>query len=335
MSSSSWFAGLNACLAWWWCCSAGLGVGWAQTPTARDEAFFEMYRRAEPITKWPIKKLVRAVPELKGLQPDDSQANLPALLSGVARNLELFRKNFADTASMETIEESRVRDTTTSVDAGLMLPLLGALRAVPSDKAREQFRYVMLTDPKSGGFLEYRTDLRGHPENKRPASGFVKTSGFVTLPFFFAAGAQALSIFRHLGSQTLGDRACQVVAFAEHAEALAVRGRWESGPNSIPLIMQGVAWIDPAIDQIVRLRTDLRAPQPEAGLRWLTTLVVFEPVKFQSRPVVFWLPQEVTVTVGALDYTYENRHHYSEYQLFNVETQQTVQEPKQDIPQQP
>lgn len=34
---------------------------------SRDDAFFEVYRRAEPITTWPLKKLHREIPELKGL----------------------------------------------------------------------------------------------------------------------------------------------------------------------------------------------------------------------------------------------------------------------------
>lgn len=209
-----------------------------------------------------------------------------------------------------------------------MLSILGALQGIPTEKGREKFRYLMLADPESGGFREYRTDLHAHQENTVPASIFAKTTGFVTLPLFFAAGTQALSNFRSLGSQTLDGRPCQVVAFAEHVDPQAARGRWQSGVNSIPLILQGIAWIDPASDQIVRLRTDLLAPQPDAHLRPLTTVALFEPVKFQGRPTTFWLPQEVKVIVDVNDYTFENRHHYSEYQLFKVEIQQTVQEPK-------
>ena len=322
------FTGLSVGIACCVVCASRLRTECAQAAPTPDAAFLEVYSRADPITKWPLKRLLHVFPELKGLQPDDSQSNLSAILSGVARNLELFRKDFADTASVETIDETRARDTAQSVPSGEMLALLGSIQHTPEEKMKEKFRYVTLADPRSGALTEYRTDLQGHQANRSQGLAFAKTTGFVTLPFFFAAGAQALSTFRSLGSQAVGDHSCQVIAFAEHVMPLAVRGRWQSGPNSIPLIMQGIAWIDPAIDQIVRLRTDLLAPQPDARLRQLTTEVLFEPIKFESRPAALWLPQDVNVVIDINDYTYENRHYYSDYQLFKVEMQQTVQEPK-------
>jgi hypothetical protein len=327
-SSRGLFAWLSACLLWCVCVSSGLR-GWAQGSAIPDDAYFEIYRAADPITNWPLERLLHTFPELKGLQPDDSQASLPALLRGVAQSLEVLRKDLPNTSSLEAIEESRYQDMAVTVDPSVTLSILGSLHGVAIDQGREKFRYVMLADPQSGGFREYRTDLHAHPGSPGTASNFAKTTGFVTMPLFFAGGAQALSNFRSLGSQSLGARACQVVAFAERVEPQAVRGRWQSGKNSIPLILQGIAWIDPAVHQIVRLRTDLLAPQPDARLRQLTTMVFFEPIKFQSSPTIFWLPQEVQVTVYINDYTFQNRHRYSEYQLFTVEIQQTVQKPNQ------
>jgi len=316
---------LLACLGW----MLRLPSGLAQNSAIHDDAFFETYRRADPITKWPLKKLLHFIPELKGLRPDDSQSSLPAVLSAVARNLELFRKGFPDTTSLETIDESRIRDTgDTYLNASETLALLGSLQGAAAETTKEKFRYVTLLNPRGGGLVEYRTDLQGHEVKSTAGSVFARTSGFLTLPFFFAAGAQALSTYHSLGSQTVGDRPCQVIAFAEHVMPLAVRGRWQSGVISIPLIMQGLAWIDPVTGQIVRMRTDLLAPQPDARLRQLTTEVLFVPIKFESLPTVLWLPQEVNVFIDINDYTFENRHQYSEYQLFKVETQQTVQEPR-------
>src|SRR5208282_3170863 len=233
VSSRGLFAWLSACLLWCVCVSSELR-GWAQGSAIADDAYFEIYRAALPITNWPLEKLLHTFPEVKGLQPDDSQASLPALLSGVAQNLEVLRKDLPNTSSLETIEESRATDTGDNVNPGVTLSVLGSLRGVTIDQGREKFRYVMLADPQSGGFREYRTDLHAHPGHPGTASNFAKTTGFVTMPLFFAASAQVLSNFRSLGSQTLGARACQVVAFAERVEPQAVRGRWQSGKNSIP-----------------------------------------------------------------------------------------------------
>jgi len=319
---------LSACVAWWVPLSAWPQAAPLPTFSDSDEPFFAVCRRAQPITNWPLKKLLHAFPELKGLKPDESQAGLPTLLSGVAQNLDLFRREFPDTASVETIDESRVGDSSGSVGEDLALGILGSLPSPMSEKDRERFRYLVVPDPANQGLTEYRTDLHGHRENMAETGFFVKTLGFVTLPFLFTAESQRLSDFRYLGSQAVGDAPCQVVAFAEHAEPQAVRGRLQVAIISIPLILQGVAWIDPAIDQIIRIRADLLAPQPHAGLRRMTTLVVFGPIKFQSRPMTLWLPQEVYVALDSNGYLFENHHKYSDYQLFKVETQQSVQPPK-------
>jgi len=321
---------VSACLLCCMCWSVGAQPAPAQTSSQRDEEFLAVYQKAQPITNWPLKKLLHAFPELKGLRRDESQASLSALLSGVAKNLEIFRKEFPNLASLETIDESRVPDTYTADT--LALSGVAPVQSPPRDTDREKFRYLMLAGPSNGGLTEYRTDLHGHEEHATPQTIFVKTIGFVTLPFFFAADSQRLSDFRYLGSQTVVDHPCQVVAFAEHVEPQAVRGRLTVGMYAIPLIMQGIAWIDPALNQIVRIRADLLAPQPGAHFTQLTTVALFEPVKFQSRPTTLWLPKEVHVTLDSQDYTYENHHRYADYQLFNVETQQTVEAPKPDNP---
>ena len=322
------YAWLGVCLAWSMAPAAWQQEAPPQASSDRDEPFFEVYRQAQPITAWTLKKLLHTFPELKGVQPDESQASLPSLLHGVAQNLDLFRKEFPDTASVETIDESRVADGTSSVGENLGLGILGSLQSPSSEKDREKFRYVMLPDPADRGLAEFRTDLHGHQERTAQTGIFIKTTGFVTLPFFFTAESQHLSDFRYLGSQAVGERSCQVVAFAEHADPQAARGRLQVGMDSIPLLFEGLAWIDPAIGQIVRIRADLLASQPHAGLRRLTTAVVFGPIKFQSRPITVWLPRDVYVILDSQDYTFENHHHYSDYQLFKVETQQTAKQPK-------
>ncbi|HUI43555.1 MAG TPA: hypothetical protein VL523_16460 [Terriglobia bacterium] len=302
----------------------------AQAPTHVDEAVTQAYRSAEPLTSWSFPKLRRAIPELKDLQPSDDQSRLPALLRNVAANLAAFRQNIFNTSSTENIDERRTANTSHTIDE---LALLGSsdVPVASADEDREQFNYLVLPDAASrSGIREYRTDSGGQERNRKgPAEIFARTIGFVALPFFFAADAQRLSSFRYLGSQALNGRATEVVAFAEHVEADAVRGQWVSGAISVPLLLQGVAWIDPVTWEILRLRTDLLAPQPVAGLRRLTTVAVYAEVRFQNRPLAYCLPQEVQVVLDAGGYTFINRHRYSNYQVFNVQTQQKVEAPKQ------
>jgi hypothetical protein len=117
------------------------------------------------------------------------------------------------------------------------------------------------------------------------------------MPQHFGGPQQALSEFRYLGSQVIGGESTEVVAFAQHVDPVAVRGRFVFGVPSVPLLVQGVAWINPRDYHIVRMRTDLLAPQPNAGLKRVSTGVLF---------------QEVNVTLDPDDFTFSSRHVYSD-----------------------
>jgi hypothetical protein len=43
-------------------------------------------------------------------------------------------------------------------------------------------------------------------------------------------------------------------------------------------------------------------------------------VRFKDVPQAFWLPEEVTVTVNWDGAVFRNRHQYSDFQLFRVDT---------------
>jgi hypothetical protein len=317
-------------------CALALFLAWSEPThsqqTSADSEFLGAYRNAEPITQWPLKKLRREVPDLKGLQPSDDQSKLPPILAGVAQNLQAFWKNFADTTSVETIEESRRADESVySGRAGAAVDFNALPTSTGSDKTRnqEQFRYLMLMDPANNSRLrEYRTDVKGREQGAGASdSNFAKTSGFASMPQHFGGPQQALSDFRYLGSQAIGGESAEVVAFAQHVDPAAVRGRFVFGVTSVPLLVQGVAWIDPSGDHIVRMWTDLLAPQPNAGLKRVSTEVLFQEVKFPNNQAGLWLPREVNVTLDLDDFTFTNRHVYADYQLFSVSSGEKIQAP--------
>jgi hypothetical protein len=300
---------------------------------SRDEAFFEVYRRAEPITTWSLNKLHREIPELKGLQPASGQSQLPAILAGISQNLQSFWKHFADTTSLEIIDESR-RPDESSGGMGSNIDL--AAGAVPTGnnsgptRRQEQFRYLMLLDPEDSEKLrEYRTDLHGHEAGgEAPASNFAKTAGFASLPQFFDAKHQPLSDYRYFGSQVVDHSVTKVVAFAEHVNPAGVKGRFMFGATSVPILLEGVVWVDSGDYHMVRMRTDLLAPQPDAGLKRVTTVVLFQEVKFRDLASSVWLPQQVNVTLDLDNFTFTNRHNYSDYQVFSVSTDEKTKAPK-------
>jgi VWFA-related protein len=279
---------------------------------------FEAYHRTNTIMNWSLKRTLHEIPELKGLQPTPDQSRLPEVLRCVGETLQTFLKNFVSTTSLETVEATREHKLWAT-----------------HDRIVQQFHYLMLAQQKDNAdnLVEYRTDLHGREERSdNLIENVMKTTGFASMPFFFGLQEQPLSDFRYLGQQLIDGRRTEVVAFAEHIDPAAVRGRLMTGPISIPLLLQGVAWIDANGYQILRMRTDLLAPQPGAALNRMTTVVSFAGVKFQDLPSAFWLPQEVEVTLLQGDFIYVNRHRYTDYQLFKVETQEKLQEPKPTAP---
>lgn len=61
------------------------------------------------------------------------------------------------------------------------------------------------------------------------------------------------------------------------------------------MLMQGVAWVDKANFQIIRMLMDLLALRPEIGLEQLTTVVTLSKVQLLDVATPLWLPTEVKV----------------------------------------
>jgi hypothetical protein len=318
--------------------ACALWLLWAAPPPAAelvapaDEPFFDAYRQSDPITKWPLKEIKNRIPELNGLKLATDQSQLPAILRGVSENLQKFVTNFANIAALETVEETKEPLSRQQEE----LDIWGAIRsreealgmwgnrgysADPLAQIEQKYRYLMLARREGKAFtlIEYRTDLRGREEPpQKLLTKFVKTTGFAAMPLFFGPLQQPWSDFRLLGQQKISGNRTEAVAFAEHVDPAAVMGRLSIGEASIPILVQGVAWIRSSDYQILQIRTDLLGPLE--ALKGVTTVVLFARNRFQDLPTVLWLPQEVRVYVALGPYLFSNRHTYSDYRLFRAES---------------
>ena len=296
-------------------CLAGvLWLLWAAPPlgaqlvSPADEPYFNAYRRSEPITKWPLKKTLQQIRELKGLKPAADQSQLPEILRRAGANVQEFVTDFVNTTALETLD-------TEETPAGAA----GRFRAPRG--ATEKCRYLMMARREGNSFslIEYRTDLQGRDERPRkPIRNAVKSTGFAVTQLYFAPQQQPWSDFRYLGRQKIGGNPTEVVAFAQHVDPAAVLCRFSIGEASIPIFVQGVAWVRSSDYQILRIRTDLLAPLPP--LAQVTTLVLYARTQFQDSPTALWLPREVEVEVGLGALLFFNHHRYSDYRLFRVES---------------
>ncbi|HTV54406.1 MAG TPA: hypothetical protein VMI06_05770, partial [Terriglobia bacterium] len=72
---------------------------------AMDVDEIRYYSKARSVLDWSPAELVRAIPELRKLQPATGQQSLPSILANVGSNVAAFFRNFPNTTSVEQVQE--------------------------------------------------------------------------------------------------------------------------------------------------------------------------------------------------------------------------------------
>ncbi len=97
-------------------------------------------------------------------------------------------------------------------------------------------------------------------------------------------------------------------------------GKVEVNGRFVLILFQGIAWIDAASCQIVRMQTDLLAPRQDVGLDRQTTELTFDIVRLPGVSSALRLPREVVVTSESQGRVFRNIHRYWDYKLFTAES---------------
>jgi VWFA-related protein len=225
-------------------------------------------------------ELVRAVPELAGIQFDSNQDSLDGLLRATGENLENMFAKLVDISAAEDIHEMRFEDS------------LGAT------SRREAFRYVVKAPPSNGGkrqFEEVRIDANTKAPVQPPEHiDFLVLTRFLSLLNYLLPQHQAESSFRYMGRSNADGQDSFVVAFGQTAQ------------------LQGIIWIDAGTKRIVRLRVDAVGPIQGIPLETVTTEMTVVPVSFSGS--VLWLPARVTVHARYAEGELHTVYRYSDYQ---------------------
>jgi tetratricopeptide (TPR) repeat protein len=279
----------------------------------KDRLSLERYAKVKSVLAESPQDLMKVMPELKGMRMASNQDELKVVLKNVGEGVESFFKNFPNTVSLEQVHQEQL-----GKDGKVT-------RALDQD-----FQYLLLaqTDKRGVGIEEYRATAQGERATVGGYNeGLMLTEGFASVSLFFHPAYQHAADFRYLGRQSLDGKDLHVIAFAQNPQTPGTTERFTTHEGSALILVQGLTWIDPTNFQILRLRTDLLAPQSKLKLQRQTTEihlkeVSFKEVSFKEVATAFWLPQEVTVTVDWKGRVYRNWHRYSDYKLFNVETKE-------------
>jgi hypothetical protein len=198
------------------------------------------------------------------------------------------------------------------------------LKANGHIKAKERFRdeYLILHHGNEwGARAEYRMDYKGNPLGSIGLSkGYLVTSGHALscIQFSTAAQSQLRSRFRYLGSAMLGSRETYVLAFAQRPDEVSFATVMKFGVQQVQMPTQGILWVDKGNFQILRMRTDLLAPNSDIQLEQRTTDVTLAKVRLQDVANPLWLPSDADVYIQISGQKFRNLHHYTNYRRYRV-----------------
>lgn len=295
-----------------------LRVAEAQLTDTSEQSY---YLNARPLLDYPRQDLLRAVPELRGLEPAANQDELASILDKAGKVTEDLLGSMPNLVSHEEVTQQKLR-----APGSVM------------DHRRLEFDYMILIHQQDEHVTldEYRAGPDGSRlETQGLEEGYMLTRGFASEWLHFLPPNRPAARFRYLGQQTNDGLRCYVVAFAQKPGFATITGTVVYQGTSVCILYQGIAWIDEASFRIVRLRTDLLAPRPDIGLERQTTELHFGEVRLPQAVSALWLPQEVIVTTDMRDHLFRNIHRYSGYRLFKVETRILPAPPDQPLPNRP
>src|SRR5450631_2577403 len=265
------------------------------TPQAFDRL---IWANAKSYLDDPLPQLTADIPELEGLDPVSDQQSLPEFLKKTGdKTLELLGK-MPNVISHESV----------------------VIKVEPKGPTTYQhFDYLVLRhEDEANGVVtldEYRTD-KTQPANS-PLS-----QGTANAWVLFHPGNLDESRFRYLGRQRMEGHATAVLVFAQTAGKVKFPGQVKFEGTSIPVLFQGIVWVDESDFRIVRLRTDLLSPRPDLYLRTLTSEVLFSEVRIHAPEATdpLWLPREATITWDFRGRVVQQVHRYSDFRLYRAKS---------------
>jgi len=274
-----------------------------------------IWANAKTYVDLPVAEIQAKVEELQGLELEAGQEDLTSLLDRVGeRCVDLLHHTPNVASREEQITEQR----------GVSQMSQGAVRPVmaPPTRDRQEFGYLLLSHSVEGGveLQEYRTNKQGQPlETSRSRNGQM-TEGFASEWLRLLPGNRHESRFRYLGRQQVDKRKTLVLAFAQIPEEVKYPGRFLFNGIQVPMLLQGLVWVDAIDFRIVRMREDMLAPRPDVYLKEVTTRIRFADVALEKAGTSFWLPVEAAISWNCKGILVEQRHIYSNYRLYSVKT---------------
>jgi VWFA-related protein len=255
--------------------------------------------------------------QLKSLEFSPNQDQLEPLLKKVGENVKRFFRDFSNASAKEEVEKTK------AYHLSIKYPYLR------ESQKFEEYRYLILPGKTETSWIEDRTDQKNRPARAEASEGFIMSSGYAAYSLYLHPSRQSHSLFRYLGREAKKPRA-HVIAFAQKPESGDFLGQFreEDSKRAIRFLVQGFIWVDPDNYQILRMFTTMLSTESPTKLRETKTDIFYSKVAFDNAAQEFWVPREIYVEWELPDCRYANRHKYSDYHFFAVQSDYRIGQPE-------
>lgn len=267
--------------------------------------------------------------QLSSLKFDPNQDSLVTLLKRAGENVVGFFRDFSNVSAKERVEMLKKYRIYSGFDNRVYTECTGRLTPSEGDRRIENYQYLILPGKNGTSWAEDRTDKKNRPVNITELQGFMMSSGYARYGLYLHPEHQANSHFRYLG-RDVGKPGAHIIAFAQIPEFRDYLGEYfELGSSvGIGLLVQGFVWVDPDSFQILRIYTSMLLPERPVTLKETTTDIIYAKVQLDDSSREFLLPQEIRIDWELPYCKCTNRHKYSDYHLFSVESDYKINQPE-------
>jgi len=198
-------------------------------------------------------------------------------------------------------------------------------RLIPQTRT---FDYVAQVTTLPGGSFsvdEYRDG--GFDRTLFPAN--VATEGVPAMALIFHPALASGFDFQCKGLENFNGRPAWLVHFEQREDRPSQIGGYRTQEHYYPFMLKGLAWIDAASYQILRLQTELARPIPAVGLTEQVEIINYGSVTFHSRKQQLWLPQSAELYMQRRSNRFYRVHTFSDFKIYTVDTDQSIHAPKE------
>ena len=193
---------------------------------------------------------------------------------------------------------------------------------------KSTYDYLILLQLTGDELTVEESRIRHGKEPREGDRSLLSTHGFSTLVLIFHPLFQPSYEFEDGGEAEWNGRRCRKLHF-QHVPGRRSPSVLQLHNRDYPIEWRGTAWIDMESASVARIEADLKSPMPDIGLIRLASDVQYVPVAISGADTGLWAPRSAVVEAATRRQRWQNTHTFSKYRQFQVNTETTTENPKE------